>query len=713
MKDLISLIPNEPGIYKMLDDQGVIIYIGKAKNLHKRVSSYFRKDYEHSSRTKKMLEHVKDLQWIQTDSELEALILENNLIKDHQPRYNILMKDDKSYAYIKVQTDEDFPRISVVRERTLEAEGLQKTGARYFGPKLAANKVYETLKLLKKLFPYRHCKLDIAWNGEKGSGEQLMASPKPELVNVTHRVIDFPCLDYYIKRCPGPCIGAVTPEQYGATIKKVLDFLSGKSDTLEAELEKDMMEAAAAKLFEKAARLRDKLFSIRSILQHQKISQPLRKDTDVVHVTTEMGHVYYSLLMIRNGKLVDQEQFAFDALEMNSEANTVDLAEAFESFLVQYYQRAADFPKEILLPWELEGQEAIETWLSNTKGEKVSITIPQRGEKNELLELALKNAVSFAKQHRIKWLMKQKNDNSVTRLKEVISMQDKNIKRIEGFDISHLGGNETVASMVVFENGLPKSSDYRHFKLRTVQGKPDDYKSMEEVLTRRLKYLSKKASIKTTFTKCGKKDFPIIVETIEKEHLNDKDVKQEELVVAKQNKKMVGFGRMIFPDPKTPIITSLYILPEARGNQLGYELIRKIIARHKVKKVYVEPGEKAVDYYAVFGFVPVHDSNRMLYQVKKVKIDASFSARPDLILIDGGKGQLGVVVEVLKKLNLDIPVISLAKRLEEIFIPNAPAPVLLEDGDEARRLLQHIRDESHRFAITFQRELHRKALIYS
>ena len=560
----------------MLDGAGKILYVGKAKNLRSRVKQYFQKDYQHSTRTQKMISQVKNIETIETDTELESLLLESNLIKEHRPKYNILMKDDKSFVYIKVDLDEDFPRIRVVREREIpksygstasaqrelhrrerrsakpmqlmragrvknlampvlnEAELINKR-AKYFGPKLASSKVYETLRILKKLFPFRHCNLNILWKGAtENSGENLQISPNKNLVEVTNRVIDFPCLDYFIKRCPGPCIGAVSPVEYKKVVQQVVDFLEGKNDELEKSLRTQMQEAASQKLFEKAAKIRDKLLAIESITERQKVTDPERRDTDVINFTTELGRVYFAILMIRNGKLIAQENFVFDALEMSAEDR--NLNEIMDSWITQYYERAAEIPEEILIPDEIEDKETLEARLTQKRESKVKILNPQKGAKNHLLELAHKNAVSFSKQYRIKWLAEARGETALARLAEVLKnyLSDASarreragqsegapklgatergpslLKRVEGYDISHLGGNETVGSMVVFENGSSKSAHYRHFKIRTVSGKPDDYRCMEEVLMRRLKYLAKKVTVK--IRKAGKKDVPKIKE---------------------------------------------------------------------------------------------------------------------------------------------------------------------------------------------------------
>lgn len=720
MKELLKNIPHTPGVYKMKDKEGRVIYVGKAKVLNKRIKSYFQKNYEHSYRTKIMIKQIADIECIQTDTELEALILENNLIKELKPKYNILMKDDKSYVYIKIDTREDFPRVKILREHTLEHTGIEHGPVKYFGPKRASSHVYETFHILKKILPFRHCNLDIAWQGSnKGSDTELRLTPEPHSVQVTNRVIDFPCLDYHIKRCPAPCIGAITPEAYATTIQSIIDFLSGKSDVLINDLTTQMKKAAHEKNFEKAAKIRDTLFSIESILEKQKISDPRRLDTDVIHGTSSMGNLYYSILLIRKGKIINQEQFVFDSLGMqnpNEDNIPLDEMEYFEAFLKQYYAKTSEIPKEIIVPCELEDRAILESWLSQLRGEKVGIIHPQKGQKNQLLELALKNAVTYAKQHRIKWLAEKQHEEGTERLAEALDMKNTNLRRIEGFDISHLGGTETVGSMVVFENGKAKPSNYRHFKIRTVLGKADDYKSMEELLTRRLKYVStngEKSGLR--ITKGSKKDIQNLAPT------------QGNYFIAKKDKKIVASVIIEKLTSNVSVIHTLWIAPEISPELICFPLLEKAIAYQKQKKIYIIADHSYGDFFASFGAVPIHsipetltayaskkgiiEPYYMVYErIQRKKIDPSFAAVPDLILIDGGKGQLGIAVKVLKKLNLKIPVISLAKKLEEIFIPEVSAPILLDEGNPALRLLQHIRDESHRFAITFQRNLHIKGM---
>lgn len=726
-RDIIKNLPQSPGIYKFLDKKGTVIYVGKAKNLRKRVNSYFKKDYEHSTRTRKLVGQIADLEVIQTDSELESLILENNLIKQLRPKYNILMKDDKSYVYIKLDMNEDFPTVRVIRGREIEMI-KKEPNVKYFGPKLNAAKVYETLRIMKKIFPFRQCNLEIKFIF-------------PSKVEVKNKTIRFPCLEYSIKQCPGPCTGAITPHEYKKIVQQVVDFLTGKNEEVEKVLHEQMQEAANKKLFEKAARIRDKLAALQEITERQKVTNMERRDTDIINFSTSAGRIYFNVMIIRSGKLIDQENFVLDALEMAQESPSVDLAEALEAFLMQYYEKAADIPKEVLVPEELPGKKTVEKWLSDKKEQAVYIIMPKKGEKNKLLEMSAKNAVNFANQSRIKWMADQRARTALDRLSEVLDIKGKILKRIEGFDISHLGGSETVGSMVVFENGLPKNEHYRHFKMRTVMGKPDDYASLEEMLRRRCKYLAgrdKEIKIKAP----SKKDFEFIYETIKSdEHINaalrkkpPEKIEKKHFLAAKKDNKIIAFGRLLPLNNKISIISSLWVDPEKRGQRLGYVIMKRLIERSKLKRIYIDINRDLENYYSEFGFSVLHNVPEallqrqlkalkffgikntenyisMVYDVKKHIVDPSFGAKPDLIVIDGGKGQLQAAVKMLDNYKLEIPTIALAKRLEEIFAPGQKTSILLKEEDEALKLLQRIRDESHRFAITFQRKLHNKALL--
>lgn len=700
LQKILDDLAKSPGVYKMIDKEGRVIYIGKAKDLSKRVKQYFKKDYQHSTRTKKLMENVDDIETIAVDSELEAMILEHNLIKQLQPKYNVIMKDDKNYVYIKI-TKEDFPRIQLVRK-------IEKDNAKYIGPKTAAHKVQETFKMLKKIFPFRHCSLDI----KQVSDKQVI---------VTHKTIKYPCLDYYIKRCAAPCIAKCSIEEYQGIIKNVENFLEGKSDNILDDLRNKMKEFANKKDFEKAVKVRDKIKKIESILEKQKVQDPNQTDKDVINYCITQHKAYFNLFQIRDGKLIDQENFILSAHEIQDEQDS----EVLSAFLKQYYEIATDIPKEIYIPHEAQEIKEIEELIANQTSKKVNIIVPKIGIKNKLLEMSLNNARIFADRNKPSW--KEESDSTekaCKRLQEILKIE-KPLKRIECYDISHLSGTDTVGSMIVFENGVPKNSLYRKFKIRTVENKPDDFKSMEEVLTRRftkiaMKYLHQDYELK----KVTKKD----QEFVETNNKVDFKTVDRTFFVLKKKKENVGFIAVKIHSDKVAELRNVWVKKEERGAKIGYKMVQDIIKKNKLKRVYIICKSSLRDYYLIAGFeeiqkVPEEMQERAKYCQKKYKSvcfmaydsfkhkeDESFSKIPDLVIIDGGKGQLSIAHEVFTRLKLNIFHISLAKRLEEIYLPENTTPILLPHTDEALKLLQRARDEAHRFAISFNKELRSKRM---
>lgn len=717
-------IPNSPGIYKMLNEEGEVIYVGKAKNLSKRIKQYFQKNYEHSTRTKKLLEKACDIKTIAVDSELEATILEHNVIKQLQPKYNVIMKDDKNFVYIKI-TQEDFPRIQIVRR-------IEKDNAKYIGPKTASNKVKETFKVLKKIFPFRHCGLEIEMTGKK---------PK-----IRKKTIKYPCLDYYIKRCVAPCIGNCTKEEYRKIIKSLEDFLQGKAEDIKSDLKEQMMSAAAEKKFEKAGKIRDKLQKIEEILEKQKVADAKGEQKDVINYCITQNKAYFNLFQIRDGKLIGQENFILNA--KNAENTEGD--EILEAFLKQYYEIATDIPKEILIPHTTENIKHLEEFIRNQTKMQTKLTIPQKGIKNKLLEMSANNARIFADRNRTNWQKSNElTENATKELQKLLKIKTP-LSRIECYDISHLSGTNTVGSMVVFEKGAPKKDMYRKFRIKTVNGKPDDYKSMEEILYRRFSKIALEAKFKDyKFKKACKKDFDFI-----KKHNKEDSVKEEKQFYITENKKEAkGFIAITEHNKKTTELTNLWIKKEERGKKLGHFIIKKALEKSKTKQIYIACKPELKEYYMKAGFeelkkVPEEIKRKgkavyMIYIKTKHKTDKSFSKTPNLVVIDGGKGQLSSANKIFEQLRLDIPRIALAKRLEEIFIPEktriklpapnknakmkTPAPnartkmkvsapnnstitksIVLEKNNEALKLLQRARDEAHRFAISYQKTLRDK-----
>ena len=534
LAEKLTVLPDKPGVYLMKDEHGRIIYVGKAVNLKNRVRSYFQSSRNHSAKVKAMVARIVDLEYIVTASEMEALILECNLIKKHRPKYNISLRDDKSFPYVKVTLNEEFPRVHTTRK-------VLKDGARYFGPYTSAGAVHETLRLLKRLFPLRSCR-------------QLDARR--------------PCLQYHIKRCLAPCAGMVEAADYREMIKAVVLFLEGRSDDVIKNLRRRMENAAENLEFELAAKLRDQLAAVEKVVEKQNIVTG-SGDHDVIGMARSAMGTCVQVFFVRSGKMVGRDHF----LLAGSEQEEDDVV--LTAFIKQYYSEAAFIPREILLPAELPEQELLAEWLTNIKGSKVAVEVPKRGTKKDLVIMAADNAAVVLADNAAR--LKDRDDRTegaVRELGEYLEL-DQLPERIECFDISHTQGAETVASMVVFEGGKPKKEDYRRFKLKTVEGKPDDFKSMQEVTLRR------------------------------------------------------------YQEAKEPL--------------------------------------------------------------------------PDLIIIDGGKGQLNAALEVIRGVGLhEVPVVGLAKEFEHIFREDISEPLILPRHSQALYLVQRIRDEAHRFAITYHRKLRSK-----
>ncbi len=698
LKHILEKAPKAPGVYKMISEEGIVIYIGKAKDLKKRLQQYFQKNYEHSTRTKKLLEKMTNIEFTAVDSELEAMILEHNLIKQLQPKYNVIMKDDKSYVYIKI-TKEDFPRIQIVRQ-------IEKDNAKYIGPKTAAHKVKETLNVLKKIFPFRHCGLDIEFIKESE-------------VKVTKKVIKYPCLDYFIKRCVAPCIGKCTPEEYQEIIKNVEKFLEGKADDVLKELREKMQNFAKNHEFEKAAKMRDKIQKVEDILEKQKVSDPNQEDKDVINYCITQDRAYFNLFQIRDGKLIGQENFILSSEELEENQQS---PEVLEAFMEQYYLMATDIPKEILIPHNIEHQEEMEKLIS--KERKVRVIVPQIGAKNRLLEMSSNNARIYADRNKPNWKKESElTAKAAEELQQLLNIPEK-LKRIECYDISHLSGTETVGSMIVFENGIPKNTMYRKFKLKTVQDKPDDFKSLGEVLTRRFSKIALEIMHKDyKFRKATKKD----QEFIEKNTQNKPEENNRTFYILEKDKKQKGIIATKEYSNKVAELENLFVENSERGQKLGYSLIKNAIKKLKTKRIYIICKAELKDYYLLAGFEEIKQTPEeliekfnkyskkqkgicLVYDKMKHQIDESFSQIPNLVIIDGGKGQLTAATKVFEKFHLSIPYISLAKQLEEVFTTSQKEAIILSRSNEALKLLQRARDEAHRFAITYNRELRAKKI---
>ena len=720
LSKLVATSPLGSGVYKFLDAREVVLYVGKAKCLRKRLQSYLRASAKHAVKTKSMLEAADRVEWVETNSELEALILEDNLIKELSPKYNILLKDDKTFQYIKVTLQKDYPEVLTVRH-------IEKDGAKYFGPKtsgLDVRRVMESVKRIFKLCSYKNITVD-----KKGTPMQ----GAKVAVKVGGVVSRRPCLDYHIRRCSGPCVGMVTPEEYGEQIQAAIRFLSGDFKPAIETLKTQMQEFAASRKFERAAAIRDQIAAIERLSNKQVITDTLLSDRDVVAYVQDLGKNYFVLFQIRSGKLINQENFVSEGGDSP--------AEVMEAFLTDYYSRAADIPKEVIVSIELIEGKVMEAYISSQSDHKVTLVVPKAGHKDRLIELAEKNARSYAQQSRARWMAEAKGAHALEDLAKVLALKA-SPKRIECYDISHLGGTETIGSMVVFKKGEPAIADYRQFRLRSTAFQNDDFKSLSEVMNRRLNYLPTQLPDGYMLRKARKKDFSFIEEKLKKEAINDEQVDVKQFYLIEKAKKVVGFCRLISLDDQTDEIASLWVDVKERGKRIGYHLLKKVIEASKQSRVYLDSVRELDEYYLKFGFEEIRQPPKALldkivrikknsealekaqrahgkkvevvyFAYQKKKKDLSFTSMPDLIVIDGGKGQLHAAHDVLFSKGLSIPMISLAKKQEEVFLPGRREPIELPANSEASYLLQRLRDEAHRFAIEANRASRTKKMTQS
>ena len=549
--ELWQSLPNAPGVYLMKASDGTVIYVGKAVRLRTRVRSYFREKSAHAL-TSQMMRYVTEIDYIVTETEVEALILENNLIKAHQPRYNVKLKDDKRYPYLRVTTNEPFPRIHITRK-------AENDGTRYFGPFVHVRSTRQVAKQLTKFFPIRTCTLPLTETENK------------------YRV----CLDYHIGRCPGPCADKISVADYDEIVRKVCQFLSGNTDAVVKELTEQMEAAAEALDFETAAKYRDTLKDVQQAITTQNMDSVSAADEDVIGIAARTDIAYVQLLRVRDGKLLEREHYYLN------DADPESLATALSAFISQYYQNAVFVPKTVVLPIPIESVGLIENWLSEKRGSRVGVHVPRAGRLRKLQTLASKNAEILLTQREQNVVYSSGVEPALVELQELLDLKHP-LRRIEAYDISNLGDRFAVGSMVVLEDGKPASSEYRRFKIRSVEGQ-NDFAMMQEVVTRR-------------------------------------------------------FQRAIADDEK-------------------------------------------------------------------------FNKLPDLMLIDGGKGQLGAAQAAMKAFTTsrlpDIPMIALAKRIEEIFVPGKSGPIVLREDNPTLHMIQRLRDEAHRFAITYHRQLRQKSLSVS
>ena len=561
-EELKKLPDQQMGVYIMHDSRDAIIYIGKAVSLRKRVHQYFQPSHDEGIKKAQMVKQIARFEYIVTDSELEALVLECNLIKEHRPKYNTMLRDDKTYPYIRVTLGEDFPRVLFSRQQ-------KKDKSRYFGPYTSAGAVKDTIELVNKIYQLRTCNRNLPRDTGK----------------------DRPCLNYHIHQCTAPCQGYITKEAYRERVDAVVEFLNGNYAPVLKSLEEKMNTASANLEFEKAIEYRELLNSVKQIAQKQKITHTDGEDKDIIALAADDRDAVVQVFFIRDGKLIGRDHFY---VKIGTEDTK---AQILTTFIKQFYSGTPFIPREIMLQREIEEQEVLADWLSEKRGSKVYIRVPQKGMKEKLVELAQKNAKMVLAQDREK--IKREEGRTIGALKEIEQLLDmKGLNRVEAYDISNTSGFESVGSMIVYEKGKPKRSDYRKFKLRTVSG-PDDYASMYEVLTRRFTHGMR-----------------------EMEEMEEKDLSEE-------------YG--------------------------------------------------------------------------------SFTRFPDLIMMDGGRGQVNIALKVLEELHLNIPVCGMVKddnhRTRGLYYHNVEIPI--DRGSEGFKLITRIQDEAHRFAIEYHRSLRSKEQVHS
>lgn len=689
-----------PGVYRWLNAKHEVLYIGKAKNLRQRLRSYVAPKVDKSIGPWKLSlrEKIADFDVILTRSELEALILETNLIKEVKPKYNVLMKDDKDYVYVRLSLADPYPSVEIVRR-------MGEDNAKYFGPFLSMHRTKATLDMLHEVFGFRACPQSIHARNQGKEHEQKK-----------------PCLDYQIGRCSGLCIGELTQEEYRRRIEEVMRFFRGDRSHIVSLLKERMHEAAAHRAFEKAAKFRNMLGHLLSLDEEQTVSDTTRANTDAVGIAVCAGKMHVVLLRERNGKLVSELNFV-----LSGGADTP--AEALEQFLPQYYSSTPDLPETLLLPYEVSGKDLLQDWLTEKQGKQVTVYVPQRGKKSKVLDMAMFNAQEKVRSQLATWEAQNQNiQDALVGLKTSLNLPGLP-ERIEGYDISHLSGTETVGSMVTFRKGVSANDHYRSFMIRTMkEGEIDDYKAMREILRRRLLYLTRDLreeekrwkEKEIVFGKARKADMEKL-STIVKAHpgLTPINIDYRNFRVARRNTDIVGCVQLYRHPAGTLEVKSLWVDKDLRGSKLGQMLLRKVLTTVKQGKVYVTSHPDLEDYYTNIGFQPIRTVPSVIqerldreakefperrssfmghYDVAKHKDDISLKSRPNLLIIDGGKGQLNAACEVLKNLSLEIPVIGLAKREEEVFVPGESSPVPFVKDSPALFLLMRIRDEAHRRA---------------
>lgn len=650
---IIEKIPHLPGIYKFLDEDQKVIYVGKAKNLKSRVSNYFNKSGDDRIQLPSLLERVQDIEYITVDTELEALFLETNLIKKLKPKYNILMKDDKNFVYIKITSQESFPKIFITRK-------ISKDKATYIGPYISSKDIRKTFKLIKDLLPYPRCELSIQ------STRQGKHPDKPL------------CIFKEIDEAHSPCICDLNQTEYNQLIDSIISFLKGKHEGLLKKIQANMLLAAQEQKFEKAAKLRDRLILLEKILEKQKItSANLNEDLDIIDIIHSNKKFLCNVFQVRSGKVINNQNLVLSQNQLEDDESS-NLSLAFSSFIQQYYSDHPNPPKEIVIPEPAHQSQLLEEYLSEIYQKQIKITIPQKGRKKELLKLATKNVENFSKQMKVKWMSEKSRSypQIAEELKNLFNLK-KIPKRLECYDISHLQGNHTVASMVVFENGEPIKSNYRIFNIKSLQkGDIDDFQSMKEVIQRRLKYLSQ---IPKGFKSSNKKNTYIL-----------KNAEKEDIICI--NYEILENKDILIKDITVNDLEHLVI-----------PFMIKLCKKYKQHKLLSDNSDlKNYNFQEI-----KNNDHKYGFYISKLKPDPSFNQKPDLIIIDGGKGQLSSALKAKKQFQSSIPFTSLAKKNETLYT-EAMEAIQLPNNSPTRLLIQQLRDEAHRFAITNNRKKRQK-----
>lgn len=696
ISEIIKKVPGKPGVYKMLDNKDQIIYVGKAKDLKKRVKSYFQKNASFSRKTENLVKNIIDIDWIIVKSELEALILETNLIKEFRPKYNILMKDDKSFSYLKIWQNWDFPKIEIVRQ-------LSKDGALYFGPKVSGADLHKSMDFLRRIFPLHSCNLKMT---ESENGVICKGFDK------------YPCIEYQMKRCAGPCIGKVSKDEYRTYIDKVISFFKGDYEKILKEAETEMKNAAKERKFERAAKLRDLIQSIDRVSAKQVISDPGTSSQDIIGIYHDLNKTFICLLQIRAGKMINNERLIMQ--------NDGDYSETIRAFVTEFYVHAADLPKEIIIPQAIEDSDSIADWFFHELNSKVKVFAPKTGKKSTLVELAQDNARSFAEKERAQFMLDEAKKEQARR--EIIELINKDRKddfldfpeRMECVDISHYSGVGTVASLVVFINGKECKSEYRRYKIKTIEeGKIDDFASMSEVLSRRFKELEKnlkdessyKKYLEYSLTKQRKKSRTAKIAFELKKGKNS-----TEIILCSEEEKHLVFEPQ---NTLTKIETEAFfhhlkkLMPGK--NVWSFTKDQKELEKCGFKKLKtLEIGWEESPGLVPLSLIKHAKKDAKFAMCLKIEKTNDYKKYPDLILIDGGKGQLSSVYREYMNYELkEITLCSIAKRQEEVFFPGEKLPRYFPKNSEGSYLLQRMRDEAHRFALTYQKSLRQKKIIRS